>query len=102
MKYRIQNYFKAQNLFGIPKKGELRYTKTIEINLSNVEPSVAGPKRPQDRIQIGKIKTTFDSIFVKPFKDSGFGKNKIDLEKNSRQKTYRYKFITIKSRASSR
>src|SRR5262249_11114960 len=45
----FRNYFKAQNLFGIPHAGECDYTTVVELNLSEVLPSVAGPKRPQDR-----------------------------------------------------
>src|SRR5436189_6015451 len=44
----FRNYFKAQGLFGIPRKGACAYSKVLELNLADVRPSVAGPKRPQD------------------------------------------------------
>src|SRR5437588_12595098 len=47
----FRNYFQAQGLYGMPKKGELEYTKVLELDLSSVKASVAGPKRPQDRIE---------------------------------------------------
>ena len=46
----VRNYFKAQNLFGIPRKDECDYSQVLELNLKDVVPSIAGPKRPQDRI----------------------------------------------------
>src|SRR6266545_771824 len=55
----FRNYFKAQGLYGMPKKGDLEYTKVLELDLSAVRASVAGPKRPQDRIELDALKTTF-------------------------------------------
>src|SRR5438477_631801 len=48
----FRNYFQAQGLFGRPKKGELQYTSVLELDLGTVQSSVAGPKRPQDRIEL--------------------------------------------------
>ncbi|MFU0436831.1 aconitase family protein, partial [Acinetobacter baumannii] len=72
---------KAQKLFGIPKAGEIDYTKTLTLDLSTVAPSLAGPKRPQDRIEIGNVKSTFSSLFAKPVAENGFNKNVDDLDK---------------------
>src|SRR5436853_4668129 len=55
----VRNYFQAQGLFGMPKKGDLHYTNTLELDLGSVRASIAGPKRPQDRIEITALKQTF-------------------------------------------
>src|SRR5687767_8969847 len=55
----IRNYYKAQGLFGIPRKGEISYTKELELDLATVKSSVAGPKRPQDRIKLTELKQKF-------------------------------------------
>jgi aconitate hydratase len=75
----FQSYFKAQNLYGVPKQGEIDYTRVVELDLSTVTPSLAGPKRPQDRIELGNVKHTFADLFSKPTKDNGFNKNAEDL-----------------------
>src|SRR5579864_7155507 len=76
----FQNYFKAQNLFGIPKEGDIDYTKVVTLDLGTVAPSLAGPKRPQDRIEIGNVKSTFSDLFSKPVGENGFAKKPADLE----------------------
>jgi aconitate hydratase len=76
----FEAYFKAQELFGIPKKGQIDYTKELSLDLSKVAPSLAGPKRPQDRIEIGHVKETFADLFAKPVADNGFNKKPEDLE----------------------
>ncbi|ALS62475.1 aconitate hydratase AcnA [Pandoraea norimbergensis] len=74
------SYFKAQKLFGIPKSNEIDYTKTVKLDLGSVAPSLAGPKRPQDRIEIGHVKTTFADLFTKPTAENGFNKTTEQLE----------------------
>ena len=69
-----ENYYRAQNLFGIPKKGEIQYSQELELDLATVVPSVAGPKRPQDKIELPKLKQEFNSLFSKPVTENGFGK----------------------------
>ncbi|MDR5856993.1 aconitate hydratase AcnA [Caballeronia sp. LZ062] len=76
----FENYFKAQNLWGVPKAGEIDYTKTLTLDLSTVAPSLAGPKRPQDRIEIGNVKSTFTDLFSKPVGENGFAKKPEDLQ----------------------
>ncbi|SAL80392.1 aconitate hydratase AcnA [Caballeronia telluris] len=76
----FEKYFKAQNLFGIPKAGEIDFTKTLTLDLSTVAPSLAGPKRPQDRIEIGNVKSTFTDLFSKPVGENGFAKKPADLD----------------------
>ena len=71
----FENYFKAQNLFGMPEKGDIEYSVDIELDLSTVQPGVAGPKRPQDRINVPDLKSTFTNLLTKPVADGGYGKN---------------------------
>ena len=76
----FESYFKAQNLYGIPKEGQIDYTKVVSLDLGTVAPSLAGPKRPQDRIEIGKVKSTFAELFAKPVAENGFNKKAEDLD----------------------
>jgi aconitate hydratase len=76
----FENYFKAQNLFGVPKEGDIDFTKVVTLDLGTVAPSLAGPKRPQDRIEIGNVKSTFSDLFSKPVAENGFAKKAEDLE----------------------
>ena len=69
----FEAYFKAQGLFGIPKAGDIDYTKVVKLDLSTVVPSLAGPKRPQDRIDLDKLATTFSELYSKPVDSNGFG-----------------------------
>ncbi|MFZ2524101.1 MAG: aconitase family protein, partial [Candidatus Ferrigenium altingense] len=48
----FQSYFKAQGLYGIPEAGQIDYSSVVELDLSSIEPSLAGPKRPQDRVPL--------------------------------------------------
>jgi aconitate hydratase len=77
----FESYFKAQNLFGIPKAGDIDYTNEVSLDLGTVAPSLAGPKRPQDRIEIGNVKSTFADLFAKPVAENGFNKKIEDLTK---------------------
>ena len=76
-----ENYYKAQGLWGIPKKGEIVYSQELELDLSAVVPSVAGPKRPQDRIELPKLKYEFISAFSKPVAENGFGMKAEELSR---------------------
>ena len=77
-------YFKAQDMFGIPKAGEIDYSQVLELDLGTVAPSLAGPKRPQDRIEIGSVKSKFSELFSKPVADNGFAKPAGDLARSHR------------------
>ena len=70
----FENYYKAQGLWGIPQKGAIDYSQVLDLDLASVVPSVAGPKRPQDRIELPKMKESFVGAFSKPVAESGFGK----------------------------
>jgi aconitate hydratase len=72
-------YFRAQGMFGIPKKGDIDYSQALELDLGTVAPSLAGPKRPQDRIDLGNVKQAFGALFSKPAAESGYNRNAADL-----------------------
>ncbi len=72
-------YYKAQGLWGIPQKGAIDYSQVVELDLGTVVPSVAGPKRPQDRIELKNLKKEFTTAFAKPVTENGFGKKAEDL-----------------------
>jgi len=76
----FEGYFRAQKLFGIPKLGEIDYTQIVALDLGTVAPSLAGPKRPQDRIEIGNVKANFADLFSKPVSENGFNKKAEDLD----------------------
>ena len=78
-------YYKAQNLWGVPGKNEIEYSTDLSLDLSTVVPSVAGPKRPQDRIELPKMKQEFISAFSKPVTEAGFGKKAEDFSTVSAQ-----------------
>ncbi|RMX08295.1 aconitate hydratase [Corticibacter populi] len=71
----FEAYFKAQKLFGVPKAGSIDYSQVVTLDLGDVTPSLAGPKRPQDRIELGKVKSTFTELFSKPPTESGFNQD---------------------------
>ena len=75
----FEHYFRAQKMFGMPRKGEIDYSVNIELDLAEVQPSVAGPKRPQDRINLPELGKTFRALLEKPVRDGGYGKVKVDL-----------------------
>ncbi len=75
-----ENYYRAQKLFGIPKKGEIDYSTDLELDLGTIVPSVAGPKRPQDRIEINNLKKEFITAFTRPVTENGFGKRFDELD----------------------
>lgn len=75
----IRSYYTAQGMFGIPKGGDIDYTKVLELDLSTIKPAVAGPKRPQDRIELSNIKTKFAELFHSPVAQGGYNKPIEDL-----------------------
>ncbi len=77
----FRNYFKAQGMFGIPRAGEIEYSQTLELDLATIVPNLAGPKRPQDRIELTSIKKTFNELFSKPFTENGYNKSADEIGK---------------------
>jgi aconitate hydratase len=82
----VEAYFKAQGMFGIPKNGEVDYSTVLELDLGTVRTSLAGPKRPQDRIELGQMKSRFTELFSAPVLSNGFAKKPEDLGKRVKTK----------------
>jgi aconitate hydratase len=68
----LEAYYRAQGMFGVPLSGEVDYSQVVRLDLGDVTPSLAGPKRPQDRIELGKVARTFTSLFSTPVAQNGF------------------------------
>ncbi len=68
----FQSYFKAQGLYGIPQAGSIDYSSVVELDLASIQPSLAGPKRPQDRVPLATMRESFNTLFSKPVTESGF------------------------------
>ncbi len=77
----FQSYFKAQALYGIPQAGQIDYSSVVELDLASIEPSLAGPKRPQDRVALSAMQETFNVLFSKPVAENGFNKPASELNK---------------------
>src|SRR5690242_380768 len=75
----FENYFRAQKMFGMPGRGEIDYSIDLQLDLGEVQPGVAGPKRPQDRINLPDLGQTFRSLLQQPIKEGGYGKENVDL-----------------------
>jgi aconitate hydratase A / 2-methylisocitrate dehydratase len=75
----VRSYYTAQGMFGIPRKGECTYSSLLELELGEIRPSVAGPKRPQDRIELPQLKDQFAALLQKPASEGGYGKSAEDI-----------------------
>ena len=71
----FEKYFKQQELFGMPKLGDINYSKTLHLDLFDVKTSLAGPKRPQDKIELTNLKETFNDLFSQSIVNNGFNKD---------------------------
>jgi len=71
----FENYFRAQKMFGMPRKGDIIYSVDLELDLRDVQPSVAGPKRPQDRVNLPELGEVFRQLMAKPTAEGGYGKS---------------------------
>jgi aconitate hydratase len=77
----IRNYYTAQEMFGIPHEGEVDYSLVLNLDLATITPAVAGPKRPQDRIELSHLDDRFKELFTHAVSDGGYGKKSEELEK---------------------
>jgi len=77
----FEAYFRAQEMFGMPRKGDIDYSTDLDLDLASVQPGVAGPKRPQDRINLPDLKSVFRELLVKPVNEGGYGKGSGELER---------------------
>ncbi len=69
----VRDYFAAQGMFGIPRSGEIDYSRTLDLDLDSIVPSVAGPKRPQDRIDVPDLKEVFQNLLGTEVESGGYG-----------------------------
>ena len=75
----VRHYYTAQGMFGIPRKGECDYSVVLDLDLESIGPSVAGPKRPQDRIELASLKNQFNELMMKSVGEGGYGKTEDEL-----------------------
>jgi aconitate hydratase len=69
----VERYSKEQGLFRTAATPDPVFTDTLELDLATVEPSLAGPKRPQDRVALSQMKESFRKTLTAPVKERGFG-----------------------------
>jgi aconitate hydratase len=80
---RVETYFRAQGLFRDADSPDPEFTDTLELDLGSVVPSLAGPKRPQDRVALTDMKATFQKALIAPIKDRGYELKPEDLTKKA-------------------
>jgi aconitate hydratase len=76
----LEAYLETQGLFGIPDPGDIDYSEVVTLDLGTVTPSLSGPKRPQDRIELGKVAQTFRTLFSRPVGENGFNQPSVLLQ----------------------
>ncbi|HEX5876114.1 MAG TPA: aconitate hydratase [Pyrinomonadaceae bacterium] len=75
----VRAYYTAQGMFGVPRRDDCDYSVVLDLDLASIGPSVSGPKRPQDRIELTALKNQFNDLMVKPVSQGGYGKTEDDL-----------------------
>jgi len=70
----LASYCKVQGIYGMPKPGQCEYSRVIEIDLSKVVPTVAGPKLPNQRIALPELRERFRTLMQRPVSEGGYGK----------------------------
>ena len=78
----VEEYLKRQRLFGIPKEGDVEYSAVLTMDLDEIEPGIAGPKRPQDRVVLSKVKETFSRLLAQPITEGGYGLSEEEVIQN--------------------
>ena len=76
----FRSYFQAQQMFGIPRQGEVDYSQVLELDLADVQPGLAGPRRPQDRIDLPDMKETFQGLLTTSLNEGGFQSDQATLD----------------------
>jgi aconitate hydratase len=79
----VEAYFKAQGLFRESGSPDPNYSEVIELDLSTIEPSLAGPKRPQDRVSLSEVKSNFFQALSKPKTERGYGLSDEDINRQA-------------------
>ncbi|MCX7754388.1 MAG: aconitate hydratase AcnA [Anaerolineales bacterium] len=80
---RVEAYCRAQGLFRDANTPDPEFTDTLELDLASVEPSLAGPKRPQDRVPLSAMKATFKKALTAPVKERGYELSSEALERKA-------------------
>ena len=78
----VTAYLKNQNMLGIPKADEVEYSEVLMVDLDAIEPSIAGPKRPQDRIELSRVKETFPRLLTAPLTEGGYGLSQTEIDEH--------------------
>ena len=81
----VTAYLKNQNMYGIPKTGEVEYSEVLMVDLDAIEPSIAGPKRPQDRIELSRVKETFPQLLTAPLTEGGYGLSQTEIDEHRQE-----------------
>jgi len=71
----VKAYWKAQGMYGMPKKGDIDYSSVVELDLATVKPAVSGPRRPHDHLDLPELKDKFVELMGKKVADGGYGKS---------------------------
>jgi aconitate hydratase len=79
-------YYRLQGCFGPISPGDIDYSQVVKLDLSTIQPNVAGPKRPQDRIPLSSLKSKFESLVKAPVSDGGYGKTEVESRKSKVEK----------------
>ncbi|MGH7731886.1 MAG: aconitate hydratase AcnA [Candidatus Eiseniibacteriota bacterium] len=80
----VERYCKEQGLFRTDASPDPEYSDTLSLDLATVEPSLAGPKRPQDRVALDEMKSSFRRALLAPVKERGYGLGEGDLARTAR------------------
>jgi aconitate hydratase len=78
----VRSYYAAQEMFGVRNDNQIEYSAVLELNLDEIEPCVAGPKRPQDRIPLWRLKEDMRQLLLKPPTEGGYGKSAEEVDKS--------------------
>ncbi|MDZ4722709.1 MAG: aconitate hydratase AcnA [candidate division Zixibacteria bacterium] len=77
----VERYCKEQGLFRTPTTPQPEFTDIVSLDISTVEPSLAGPKRPQDKVVLSQVQSDFKSSLTKPIKDRGYELSEADMSR---------------------
>jgi aconitate hydratase len=80
---RVERYAKEQGIFRSHETPDPKFTDVVELELATVEPSLAGPKRPQDRVPLSEMKSAFHRALSAPVKERGFGLSSADMARSA-------------------
>ena len=95
----VKEYLQRNDLFYTSEVEDPEYTEVVEINLSEVEPSLSGPKRPQDLIVLSEMKESFNKALTAPAGNHGFGLSEDEINKEVVVKLSDGKEVTMKTGA---